>query len=40
MSLGLEKDDKLLQGTDAIKHYEDLVVAELNNKFKKKRGSK
>ena len=40
MSLGFEKDDKLLQGTDAIKHYEDLVVAELNNKFKKKKGSK
>ena len=40
MSLGFEKDDKLLQGNDAIKHYEDLVVAELNNKFKKKKGSK
>lgn len=40
MSLGIDKDDKFLQGADAIKHYEDLVVAELKNKFKKKKGSK
>ena len=36
MSLG-HKDDKFLQGADAIKHYEDLVVAELKNKFKKRK---